>query len=70
MVEHNALSATREAYDAVALTYAQLFRDTLNDSPWTVRSWAPSPNSSVRVGMTRSRIWGVDRVISPPICTS
>ncbi|MFJ2093779.1 class I SAM-dependent methyltransferase [Streptomyces sp. NPDC087901] len=33
MVEHNALSATREAYDAVALTYAQLFRDSLHDSP-------------------------------------
>ncbi|MFD8685829.1 class I SAM-dependent methyltransferase [Streptomyces sp. NPDC059651] len=33
MVEHDALSATREAYDAVALTYAQLFRDTLHDRP-------------------------------------
>ncbi|WP_327713087.1 methyltransferase domain-containing protein [Streptomyces sp. NBC_00464] len=33
MVEHDALSATREAYDAVALTYAQLFRDSLRDSP-------------------------------------
>ncbi|WP_326695460.1 methyltransferase domain-containing protein [Streptomyces sp. NBC_01267] len=33
MVESDALSATREAYDAAALTYAQLFRDTLRDSP-------------------------------------
>ncbi|MCZ1008613.1 class I SAM-dependent methyltransferase [Streptomyces lydicus] len=33
MVEHDALSATREAYDAAASTYAQLFRDTLRDSP-------------------------------------
>jgi SAM-dependent methyltransferase len=33
MVEPDALSATREAYDAAALTYAQLFRDTLHDSP-------------------------------------
>ncbi|MFI7357632.1 class I SAM-dependent methyltransferase [Streptomyces avidinii] len=33
MVEHDALSATREAYDAAAPTYAQLFRDTLRDSP-------------------------------------
>ncbi|WP_371575424.1 class I SAM-dependent methyltransferase [Streptomyces sp. NBC_01314] len=33
MVEHDALGATREAYDAAASTYAQLFRDTLRDSP-------------------------------------
>jgi SAM-dependent methyltransferase len=33
MVEHDALSATRAAYDAAAETYAQLFRDTLRDSP-------------------------------------
>lgn len=33
MVEHDALRATREAYDAVAPTYAELFRDTLRDSP-------------------------------------
>ncbi|MGX1755761.1 class I SAM-dependent methyltransferase [Streptomyces lydicus] len=33
MVEHDAVSATREAYDAAASTYAQLFRDTLRDSP-------------------------------------
>ncbi|MET7685300.1 class I SAM-dependent methyltransferase [Streptomyces sp. NPDC005423] len=33
MVEHDALSATREAYDAVAPTYAQLFRDSLRDRP-------------------------------------
>ncbi|MEU8384309.1 class I SAM-dependent methyltransferase [Streptosporangium sp. NPDC048865] len=33
MLEHDALSVTRDAYDAVALTYAQLFRDTLRDSP-------------------------------------
>jgi hypothetical protein len=33
MVEHDALSATREAYDAAAPTYAQLFRDTPHDSP-------------------------------------
>jgi SAM-dependent methyltransferase len=33
MVEHDALSATREAYDAAAPTYAQLFRDTLRDRP-------------------------------------
>ncbi|MFJ5222546.1 class I SAM-dependent methyltransferase [Streptomyces sp. NPDC088400] len=33
MVELDALGATREAYDAVASTYAELFRDTLRDSP-------------------------------------
>ncbi|MGW1542140.1 class I SAM-dependent methyltransferase [Streptomyces sp. NPDC002309] len=33
MVEHDALRATREAYDAVAPTYAELFRDALRDSP-------------------------------------
>lgn len=33
MVEHDALAATREAYDAAAPTYARLFRDTLRDSP-------------------------------------
>ncbi|MFG2647970.1 class I SAM-dependent methyltransferase [Streptomyces sp. NPDC048436] len=33
MVEHDALSATRDAYDDASLTYAQLFRDSLRDSP-------------------------------------
>ncbi|MET9437247.1 methyltransferase domain-containing protein [Streptomyces sp. NPDC006551] len=33
MVEHDALTATREAYDAVAPTYARLFHDSLRDSP-------------------------------------
>ncbi|RII15868.1 hypothetical protein DSC45_16630 [Streptomyces sp. YIM 130001] len=33
MVEDDALQVTREAYDAVASTYAQLFRDSLRDSP-------------------------------------
>lgn len=33
MVEHDALSATRDAYDAAASTYAQLFSDSLRDSP-------------------------------------
>ncbi|MGP4110700.1 class I SAM-dependent methyltransferase [Streptomyces sp. 4N509B] len=33
MVEHDALTATREAYDAVALTYAETFRDTLRERP-------------------------------------
>ncbi|MFC4889702.1 class I SAM-dependent methyltransferase [Streptomyces beijiangensis] len=33
MVEHDALRATREGYDAAATTYAELFRDTLRDSP-------------------------------------
>ncbi|MGH3251900.1 MAG: class I SAM-dependent methyltransferase [Trebonia sp.] len=33
MVEHDGLSVTREAYDAAAPAYAQLFRDTLRDSP-------------------------------------
>ena len=33
MVETDALSATRAAYDAVAGTYAELFRDSLRDSP-------------------------------------
>ncbi|MCE4946710.1 methyltransferase domain-containing protein [Streptomyces albulus] len=33
MVEHDALSATRDAYDAAAPTYAQLFRDELRDRP-------------------------------------
>ncbi|MFF5638805.1 class I SAM-dependent methyltransferase [Streptomyces sp. NPDC012825] len=33
MVEHDVLGATREAYDAVASTYEQMFRDTLRDLP-------------------------------------
>ncbi|MBW5248753.1 class I SAM-dependent methyltransferase [Streptomyces poriferorum] len=33
MVEHNALTATREAYDAAARTYAELFGDELRDRP-------------------------------------
>jgi len=33
MVEHDAFSATREAYDAVAHIYAQQFHDTLHDRP-------------------------------------
>lgn len=33
MVEHDAFSTTREAYDAAAPAYAELFRDTLRDSP-------------------------------------
>ncbi|MGW3495333.1 class I SAM-dependent methyltransferase [Streptomyces sp. NPDC001020] len=33
MVEHDAFSATREAYDSVALVYAQQFSDTLRDRP-------------------------------------
>ncbi|MEU3183934.1 methyltransferase domain-containing protein [Streptomyces sp. NPDC006923] len=33
MVEHDALSATRDAYDTAAPTYAELFRDTLRDRP-------------------------------------
>ncbi|MDR3080315.1 MAG: methyltransferase domain-containing protein [Streptomyces sp.] len=33
MVEHDAFGATREAYDAVAPVYAQMFRDTLRDRP-------------------------------------
>lgn len=33
MVEHDALGATREAYDAAAHTYAQLFSDELRDRP-------------------------------------
>ncbi|MEU1469461.1 class I SAM-dependent methyltransferase [Streptomyces sp. NPDC005761] len=33
MVEHDALSATREAYDAAAPAYAQLFGDELRDRP-------------------------------------
>ncbi|OEJ28642.1 methyltransferase [Streptomyces agglomeratus] len=33
MVEHDAFSAAREAYDAAAPTYAQLFRDSLRDRP-------------------------------------
>ncbi|HEX4829880.1 MAG TPA: class I SAM-dependent methyltransferase [Trebonia sp.] len=33
MAEHDALSATREAYDAAAPAYAELFRDSLRDSP-------------------------------------
>ncbi|MEU7335264.1 class I SAM-dependent methyltransferase [Streptomyces sp. NPDC007074] len=33
MVEHDALRATREAYDAAASTYARLFGDSLRDSP-------------------------------------
>jgi SAM-dependent methyltransferase len=33
MVEHDVLSTTREAYDAAAPAYAELFRDTLRDSP-------------------------------------
>ncbi|MEU3073872.1 class I SAM-dependent methyltransferase [Streptomyces laurentii] len=33
MVEHEALRATRQAYDDVASTYADLFRDSLRDLP-------------------------------------
>ncbi|MFD3332813.1 class I SAM-dependent methyltransferase [Streptomyces sp. NPDC058700] len=33
MVDHNTLRATREAYDAAALTYARMFSDTLRDRP-------------------------------------
>lgn len=33
MVEHDALGATREAYDAAASTYAELFHDELRDRP-------------------------------------
>jgi SAM-dependent methyltransferase len=33
MVENDALDTTREAYDAAALTYARMFRDSLRDSP-------------------------------------
>src|ERR1041384_2268689 len=33
MADHDAHRATREAYDAVAPTYAQLFRDALRDRP-------------------------------------
>jgi len=33
MAEHDVLRTTSEAYDAVADTYAQMFRDSLRDSP-------------------------------------
>ncbi len=33
MVEHDALRATRDAYDAAAVQYAQLFTDSLRDAP-------------------------------------
>lgn len=33
MVEHDALSATRDGYDAAAHTYADLFRDSLREAP-------------------------------------
>ncbi|MFJ8658278.1 class I SAM-dependent DNA methyltransferase [Streptomyces sp. NPDC093795] len=33
MVEHDALRTTAEAYDAVAATYVEMFRDTLRDRP-------------------------------------
>ncbi|MGW3660918.1 class I SAM-dependent methyltransferase [Streptomyces sp. NPDC005151] len=33
MVEHDALRTTREAYDAAASNYAQLFRDELREEP-------------------------------------
>ncbi|MEU1434770.1 class I SAM-dependent methyltransferase [Streptomyces sp. NPDC005775] len=33
MVEHDALTVTREAYDAAALTYAELFGDELRERP-------------------------------------
>ncbi|MEW2574667.1 class I SAM-dependent methyltransferase [Streptomyces syringium] len=33
MVEHDAFHATREAYDAAAPVYTQMFRDTLRDRP-------------------------------------
>ncbi|UNO40273.1 class I SAM-dependent methyltransferase [Streptomyces sp. MST-110588] len=33
MIEQDPLDATRDAYDAAASTYAQMFRDTLRDSP-------------------------------------
>ncbi|MFI8825620.1 class I SAM-dependent DNA methyltransferase [Streptomyces sp. NPDC053431] len=34
MTELDTLQATREAYDAIASTYARLFHDTLGDRPW------------------------------------
>ncbi|MFE5300648.1 class I SAM-dependent DNA methyltransferase [Streptomyces sp. NPDC056632] len=34
MTELDSLSATSQAYDAVASTYAQMFHDTLGDRPW------------------------------------
>ncbi|MGW1668632.1 class I SAM-dependent methyltransferase [Streptomyces sp. NPDC002324] len=33
MADHDVLAATRDAYDAVASTYARLFGDSLRDSP-------------------------------------
>ncbi|MGW9436180.1 class I SAM-dependent methyltransferase [Streptomyces sp. NPDC055607] len=33
MVEHDVHASTREAYDAVAPTYEEMFRDSLRDSP-------------------------------------
>ncbi|MGW6457710.1 class I SAM-dependent methyltransferase [Streptomyces sp. NPDC055078] len=33
MVEHDALTTTRDGYDAAASAYADLFRDSLRDSP-------------------------------------
>ncbi|MBV1855895.1 class I SAM-dependent methyltransferase [Catellatospora tritici] len=33
MVEHDVLDATREAYNAAAVVYAEMFRDSLQDSP-------------------------------------
>jgi SAM-dependent methyltransferase len=33
MIEHDAFHVTREAYDAAASTYAQMFRDALRDRP-------------------------------------
>ncbi|MEU4272865.1 class I SAM-dependent methyltransferase [Streptomyces sp. NPDC026092] len=33
MVDHDALTATRDAYDDAAATYARLFRDSLRESP-------------------------------------
>ncbi|MEV0316912.1 class I SAM-dependent methyltransferase [Streptomyces sp. NPDC050658] len=33
MVEHDAFHATREAYDTMAPTYAEMFRDVLRDCP-------------------------------------
>ncbi|MEV6163406.1 class I SAM-dependent methyltransferase [Streptomyces sp. NPDC052052] len=33
MVEHDVLNTTREAYDAAAATYAEMFRDSLHDRP-------------------------------------
>jgi hypothetical protein len=54
MIETDSLAATRAAYDAVAVLYAQQFADSLRDRPLerallaAVSQWVPAPGGPSR----------------------